>query len=159
MQVISLLRADSTQTDLCLVRFLSLLSVRLCVHTHTRLFRSVGPASRGLSLLRSSLCASSSSSSSSSSSASNSLLLLSSSSALNMGPSHVRFKTVKAGGSTKNNRDSAGRRLGMKRNQDQFVRVGTIIMRQRGTKWHAGKRVCVCVCDYYIRLYILCVWV
>ena len=51
--------------------------------------------------------------------------------------------TKKAGGSTKNGRDSAGRRLGVKRNHGQFVLAGNILIRQRGKKYHAGKNVMV----------------
>ena len=47
----------------------------------------------------------------------------------------------KGQGSTQNNRDSAGRRLGVKKFGDEFVRAGNIIMRQRGTKMHPGKNV------------------
>ena len=47
----------------------------------------------------------------------------------------------KAGGSSRNGRDSAGRRLGVKRFGDQAVITGNIIIRQRGTKWHAGANV------------------
>jgi large subunit ribosomal protein L27 len=47
----------------------------------------------------------------------------------------------KAGGSTKNGRDSAGRRLGVKRFGGQFVISGTNIIRQRGTKYHPGNNV------------------
>ncbi|MDX1949008.1 MAG: 50S ribosomal protein L27 [Rickettsiales bacterium] len=49
--------------------------------------------------------------------------------------------TKKAGGSTQNGRDSAGRRLGVKRYGGQVVKIGTIIVRQRGTKWKLGKNV------------------
>jgi large subunit ribosomal protein L27 len=42
--------------------------------------------------------------------------------------------TKKAGGSSRNGRDSIGRRLGVKRFGGQFVLAGTIIVRQRGTK-------------------------
>ncbi len=49
--------------------------------------------------------------------------------------------TKKAGGSTQNGRDSAGRRLGVKRFGGQAVKIGTIIVRQRGTKWKLGKNV------------------
>lgn len=49
--------------------------------------------------------------------------------------------TKKAGGSSRNGRDSAGRRLGVKRYGSQFVESGEIIVRQRGTKWHPGKNV------------------
>lgn len=47
----------------------------------------------------------------------------------------------KGQGSTQNNRDSAGRRLGIKKFGSQFVRAGNIIVRQRGTKIHAGENV------------------
>lgn len=47
----------------------------------------------------------------------------------------------KAGGSSKLGRDSAGRRLGVKINQDQAIKTGQIIIRQRGTKYHPGKNV------------------
>lgn len=47
----------------------------------------------------------------------------------------------KGQGSTQNNRDSAGRRLGVKKFGSQFVRAGNIIIRQRGTKVHLGKNV------------------
>jgi large subunit ribosomal protein L27 len=47
----------------------------------------------------------------------------------------------KAGGSSRNGRDSAGRRLGIKRFGGQAVVAGNIIVRQRGTKWRAGKGV------------------
>lgn len=43
--------------------------------------------------------------------------------------------TKKAGGSSRNGRDSAGRRLGVKRSDGQAVRAGNIIVRQRGTKY------------------------
>ena len=49
--------------------------------------------------------------------------------------------TKKAGGSSRNGRDSAGRRLGIKKYGGQFVLAGNIIARQRGTKWHPGKNV------------------
>jgi len=42
-------------------------------------------------------------------------------------------------GSSKNGRDSAGRRLGVKRGDEQFVNAGEILVRQRGTKWRPGK--------------------
>jgi len=44
----------------------------------------------------------------------------------------------KAGGSSKNGRDSIGRRLGVKRFGGEAVIPGTIIVRQRGTKYHPG---------------------
>jgi large subunit ribosomal protein L27 len=47
----------------------------------------------------------------------------------------------KAGGSSRNGRDSAGRRLGIKRYAGQEVLAGNIIVRQRGTKWKPGKNV------------------
>ncbi|RDU63201.1 50S ribosomal protein L27 [Helicobacter didelphidarum] len=47
----------------------------------------------------------------------------------------------KGQGSTQNNRDSAGRRLGVKKFGSQFVRAGNIIVRQRGTKVHVGDNV------------------
>ena len=43
--------------------------------------------------------------------------------------------------STQNNRDTAGRRLGVKKFGGQFVRAGNIIIRQRGTKVHPGNNV------------------
>jgi large subunit ribosomal protein L27 len=47
----------------------------------------------------------------------------------------------KAGGSSRNGRDSDGRRLGVKKFGDERVLAGNIIVRQRGTKWHAGTNV------------------
>jgi len=47
----------------------------------------------------------------------------------------------KGQGSTQNNRDSAGRRLGVKKYGGQKVKPGNIIIRQRGTKVHAGSNV------------------
>ena len=47
----------------------------------------------------------------------------------------------KAGGSSRNGRDSAGRRLGVKKSDGQYVIPGNIIIRQRGTKFHLGKNV------------------
>ncbi|MAZ80232.1 MAG: 50S ribosomal protein L27 [Rickettsiales bacterium] len=47
--------------------------------------------------------------------------------------------TKKAGGSSKNGRDSAGRRLGIKKFGGEYVEAGSIIARQRGTKWHSGQ--------------------
>jgi len=49
--------------------------------------------------------------------------------------------TKKAGGSSKNGRDSAGRRLGVKRFDGQLVMPGNIIVRQRGTRIHTGNHV------------------
>ncbi|PVU97460.1 hypothetical protein BB561_000529 [Smittium simulii] len=59
----------------------------------------------------------------------------------NVGFNQVRFATKKAGGSTKNGRDSAGRRLGAKKTAGEFVIAGNIIMKQRGTKFHPGENV------------------
>ena len=47
----------------------------------------------------------------------------------------------KAGGSSRNGRDSAAQRLGLKRGDGQMVHAGTIIVRQRGTKFHPGNNV------------------
>ena len=47
----------------------------------------------------------------------------------------------KAGGSSRNGRDSAGRRLGVKKFGGERVASGMIIVRQRGTKFHAGRNV------------------
>jgi large subunit ribosomal protein L27 len=47
----------------------------------------------------------------------------------------------KAGGSSRNGRDSAGRRLGVKRFGGQDVLAGNILVRQRGTKFHPGRNV------------------
>jgi large subunit ribosomal protein L27 len=47
----------------------------------------------------------------------------------------------KGQGSTQNNRDSAGRRLGVKKFGGEVVRAGNIIIRQRGTKFHTGNNV------------------
>ncbi|GLQ07883.1 50S ribosomal protein L27 [Sneathiella chinensis] len=47
----------------------------------------------------------------------------------------------KAGGSSRNGRDSAGRRLGIKKYGGEVVIPGNIILRQRGTKWHPGENV------------------
>jgi len=49
--------------------------------------------------------------------------------------------TKKAGGSSRNGRDSAGRRLGVKKFGGQEVIPGNIIVRQRGTKFHPGSNV------------------
>jgi large subunit ribosomal protein L27 len=49
--------------------------------------------------------------------------------------------THKAGGSTKNGRDSAGRRLGVKVFGGSEINAGSIIIRQRGTKYKPGKNV------------------
>ncbi len=47
----------------------------------------------------------------------------------------------KAGGSSKNGRDSAGQRRGVKRFGGQTVKAGNILVRQRGTKIHPGNNV------------------
>ena len=47
----------------------------------------------------------------------------------------------KAGGSSRNGRDSAGRRLGVKRFGGETVLAGSILVRQRGTKWRVGHGV------------------
>jgi large subunit ribosomal protein L27 len=49
--------------------------------------------------------------------------------------------TKKAGGSSRNGRDSAGRRLGVKKYGDQAVIPGNILVRQRGTRIHPGENV------------------
>ena len=51
------------------------------------------------------------------------------------------YAHVKAQGSTKNGRDSAGRRLGAKASDGQMVSAGSIIYRQRGTKIYPGTNV------------------
>ncbi|MCK2095248.1 50S ribosomal protein L27 [Thauera aromatica] len=47
----------------------------------------------------------------------------------------------KAGGSSRNGRDSESKRLGVKRYGGQFVLAGNIIVRQRGTQYHPGDNV------------------
>ena len=47
----------------------------------------------------------------------------------------------KAGGSSRNGRDSAGKRLGVKAFGGEHVIAGNIILRQRGTQWHTGSGV------------------
>ena len=47
----------------------------------------------------------------------------------------------KAGGSSRNGRDSAGRRLGVKKYGGENVLAGNILVRQRGTQWHPGDNV------------------
>ncbi len=49
--------------------------------------------------------------------------------------------TKKGGGSSRNGRDSNSQRLGVKRFGGQFVRGGTIILRQHGTRWKPGQNV------------------
>lgn len=47
----------------------------------------------------------------------------------------------KGQGSVKNGRDSISKRLGLKKNDEQYVKAGNIIIRQRGTKYHPGNNV------------------
>ena len=47
----------------------------------------------------------------------------------------------KAGGSSRNGRDSAGRRLGVKLYGGELALAGNILVRQRGTQWHPGQNV------------------
>ena len=51
------------------------------------------------------------------------------------------FAHKKGGGSTKNGRDSAAQRLGVKAGDGQLVNAGSILIRQRGTKFHPGAHV------------------
>ena len=51
------------------------------------------------------------------------------------------FAHKKGMGSTKNGRDSESKRLGVKKADGQTVKAGNIIVRQRGTKYHAGENV------------------
>ena len=51
------------------------------------------------------------------------------------------FAHKKGGGSTKNGRDSESKRLGPKRADGQFVKAGSILVRQRGTHIHPGVNV------------------
>jgi large subunit ribosomal protein L27 len=53
----------------------------------------------------------------------------------------VQMAHKKGQGSSRNGRDSAGQRLGVKRFGGQFVHAGSILVRQRGTKIHAGRNV------------------
>ena len=48
---------------------------------------------------------------------------------------------TKGQGSVKNGRDSISKRLGLKKNDKQYVKAGNIIIRQRGTKYHPGNNV------------------
>ena len=57
------------------------------------------------------------------------------------------FAHKKGMGSTKNGRDSESKRLGVKRADGQVVRAGNILVKQRGTHFHAGKNV-GCGSDY-----------
>ncbi|KAK9925524.1 hypothetical protein M0R45_033846 [Rubus argutus] len=56
-------------------------------------------------------------------------------------PLTIQNAHKKGAGSTKNGRDSKGQRLGVKIYGDQVAKPGSIIIRQRGTKFHAGKNV------------------
>lgn len=47
----------------------------------------------------------------------------------------------KGQGSTRNGRDSHSKRLGIKAGSGELVKAGSILVRQRGTKWHPGKNV------------------
>lgn len=47
----------------------------------------------------------------------------------------------KGQGSTRNGRDSVAKRLGLKAGQGQFVTAGSILVRQRGTRWHPARNV------------------
>ena len=51
--------------------------------------------------------------------------------------------TKKAGGSSRNGRDSAGKRLGIKIFGKQIAKSGSIILRQKGTKFYPGYNVCL----------------
>ena len=51
------------------------------------------------------------------------------------------MSTKKAGGSSKNGRDSEAKRLGVKAFGSELIPAGSIIVRQRGTKFHAGSNV------------------
>ncbi|KZT09644.1 uncharacterized protein LAESUDRAFT_756581 [Laetiporus sulphureus 93-53] len=53
----------------------------------------------------------------------------------------VRTATKRAGGSVSNNGGSPGKRLGVKKYSDEFVKAGNILVRQRGTQFHPGQHV------------------
>ncbi|ORZ36543.1 50S ribosomal protein L27, partial [Catenaria anguillulae PL171] len=55
--------------------------------------------------------------------------------------SQKRWATKRSGGSTKNGRDSHSKRLGLKKYGGQSVIPGNILVRQRGTEFHAGPNV------------------
>lgn len=57
------------------------------------------------------------------------------------GVGQIRTATKKAGGSTKNGRDSIGKRLGVKKFGSEKVEKGNILIRQRGMTFHAGDNV------------------
>jgi len=54
---------------------------------------------------------------------------------------YLKMAHKKAAGSSKNGRDSVSKRLGVKRFGGQKVSAGSILVRQKGTKWHAGENV------------------
>ncbi|KAM2014289.1 hypothetical protein TB2_044638 [Malus domestica] len=107
-------------------------------------FNVVG-AFRGLSLRPTSTSASSSSSSSFLRGDLGSLQVGPKLSLVSSGPQRlpltIQNAHKKGAGSTKNGRDSKGQRLGVKIYGDQVAKAGSIIVRQRGTKFHAGKNV------------------
>ncbi|KIS67387.1 mitochondrial 54S ribosomal protein bL27m [Mycosarcoma maydis] len=59
------------------------------------------------------------------------------------GSIQTRNSTKRGGGSTKNNRNSPGKRLGYKKQTGQYVYPGQIIFRQRGTSWHPGPNAAI----------------
>lgn len=59
------------------------------------------------------------------------------------GSIQTRNSTKRGGGSTKNNRNSPGKRLGYKKQTGQLVYPGQIIYRQRGTSWHPGPNAAI----------------
>ncbi|RKP09421.1 ribosomal L27 protein-domain-containing protein [Thamnocephalis sphaerospora] len=77
------------------------------------------------------------------------------------GAIQVRWATKRSGGSSRNGRDSAGRRLGVKKHQDHPVIPGNIIVRQRGTQFHPGPNVGMgkdhtlfALTDGYVRFFV-----
>ncbi len=58
--------------------------------------------------------------------------------ATNVGALQRRWATKKVGGSTSNGRDSPGQRLGVKHFGGELVKIGHIVMRQRGTQFYPG---------------------
>jgi large subunit ribosomal protein L27 len=57
----------------------------------------------------------------------------------------------KAGGSSRNGRDSESKRLGLKRHDGQYVTSGSILVRQRGTRIHPGQNVGLWQRRYLVR--------
>lgn len=53
----------------------------------------------------------------------------------------VRWATKHGGGRSKNGRDSIGKRLGIKKQDGELVKPGNILVRQRGSSYHAGENV------------------